>query len=181
MFTISVAGLKRTPAQERRYQITGNIETIPGEGDEPVPLVSPVVLQLRITNAGDFLWAVGDVKATVRLTCSRCIKEFPLDLEGRFEEKYSLHGGANEDSIEDVAPAADELDFTDQVIETIILSLPMKPLCDEDCKGLCLTCGRDLNTGICGCPQEIGDPRLAYLSGLLNQKEGGGNGGGTQT
>ncbi|MEW6448030.1 MAG: DUF177 domain-containing protein [Bacillota bacterium] len=180
MFTIGVAGLKKTPAQERRYHLTGEIEVVPGE-DKPVPVISPVELQLRITNAGDFLWAEGEVRATVRLACSRCMKEFPLDIKGRFEEKYRLHGGLTGDESEEVAPAADELDFTGQVAETLMLSIPMKPLCDADCKGLCLTCGRDLNTGKCSCPKELGDPRLAALSRLLSQKEGGGSGGGAET
>lgn len=181
MFTISIAGLKKSPAQERRYHLTGKMDVLPGEGGAPVPVVSPVELRLGITNAGDFLWAVGRVSATVRLTCSRCIKEFPLAVEGRFEEKYRLHGGAAEDQGDEVTPAADELDFTTQVIETLILAIPMKPLCGDDCKGLCLTCGHDLNTGACSCPQDVGDPRLAILSTLLNREEGGGGSGGAET
>jgi len=158
--------LKKAPAEERRYHLTGRIAALPGAGGEPVPVVSPVELELGITNAGDFLWAVGDVKAAVRLTCSRCIKEFLLQIEGRFEEKYRLHGDAPAGGNEEVAFAADELDFTGQVTETLMLSLPMKPLCHEDCKGLCAVCGRDLNTGKCSCPQEVGDPRFAVLARL---------------
>lgn len=166
MFTVSVARLKKAPAEERRYHLTGKMEALPGPGGEPVPVVSPVELELGITNAGDFLWAVGDVKVAVRLTCSRCLKEIQSGIEGRFEEKYRLHGGAAGDESEEVPFAADELDFTGQVTEALILSLPMKPLCREDCKGLCARCGQDLNAGKCSCPQEAGDPRLAVLARL---------------
>ncbi|RPF42600.1 uncharacterized protein EDD75_1702 [Thermodesulfitimonas autotrophica] len=165
MFTVSVAKLKQAPAEERRYELTGTIRSLPGGAAEPIPVVSPVVLVLTITNAGDFLWAVGESRTTVRLACSRCLKEFAVELAGRIEEKYRLHGAAGPE--EEIPLAADDLDFTDQVIESLLLALPMKPLCREDCRGLCPRCGKDLNEGACGCPAGEGDPRLAVLKKLL--------------
>jgi uncharacterized protein len=53
-----------------------------------------------------------------------------------------------------------------------MLSLPIKRLCDEQCKGLCQVCGADLNEGECGCVVEEIDPRLATLRDLLDRKEG---------
>ncbi|MGQ9512551.1 YceD family protein [Thermodesulfitimonas sp.] len=165
MFTVSVAKLKQAPAEERRYGLTGAVRSLPGGAAAPIRVVSPVVLVLTITNAGDFLWAVGETKATVRLTCSRCLKEFTVELAGRIEEKYRLHGAASPE--EEIPLATDELDFTDQVIESLLLALPMKPLCREDCRGLCPRCGKDLNEGPCGCPADEGDPRLVVLKKLL--------------
>ena len=53
-----------------------------------------------------------------------------------------------------------------QVPEQVLLELPMKALCRDDCRGLCPTCGADLNAGPCGCREE-GDERLAKLKSLL--------------
>ncbi|MEW6771477.1 MAG: DUF177 domain-containing protein [Bacillota bacterium] len=181
MFTISVARLKKAPAEQRRHHLTAEIASLPGADGEPIPVVSPVELALTITNAGDFLWAVGEVKAAARLACSRCLKEFTQNLQGRFEEKYRLRGEAVVEEGEEIPVAADELDFTGHVIESLILSLPMKPLCAEDCLGLCPNCGRDLNTGKCTCPEESGDPRFRILAGFFEQPKGGGSGGSTKT
>ncbi|RJX20959.1 MAG: DUF177 domain-containing protein [Ammonifex sp.] len=179
MFTISVARLKNAPAQQRRYLLSGGVEPFPGPGGEPVRILSPVELDLSVTNAGDFLWAVGEVSATIGLSCSRCIGEYAEKIAGRFEEKYRLHGGADEEGKE-IPYAADEIDFTGHVTESLVLSLPMKPLCRESCLGLCQYCGKDLNSGGCSCQVDKGDPRLSVLKDLFGGIEGGGGGGGTE-
>lgn len=165
MFTVSVAKLKQAPADERHYRLTGTVASLPGAGEEEIPVISPVELVLTITNAGDFLWAVGKVKAAVGLECSRCLKKFAMTLEGRIEEKYRLHAGA--DGGEEIPFAEDELDFTEKVVESLLLALPMKPLCRENCRGLCPRCGKDLNEGDCACPADEVDPRLAVLRKLI--------------
>jgi uncharacterized protein len=53
----------------------------------------------------------------------------------------------------------------------LTLELPLNPVCDEDCKGLCSHCGQDLNTGVCGCVEENVDPRWAALSALREKLE----------
>jgi len=165
LFTVSVAKLKKAPAEKRRCELTGELRLLPGGAGEAIPVISPVMLVLTITNAGDFLWAVGEAKAMVRLSCSRCLREFTLELTGRIEEKYRLHGETQ--AGDEVPVAADELDFTGQVVESLLLALPMKPLCREDCRGLCPRCGRDRNEGACACSVEEVDARLAVLQKLL--------------
>ena len=59
------------------------------------------------------------------------------------------------------------------VVEQVELSLPMKPLCREDCQGLCPQCGQDLNEGRCGCVRERVDPRWAALAMLKEPRNGG--------
>jgi len=60
------------------------------------------------------------------------------------------------------------LDLTEPIISSILLSLPMKTICDEDCKGICPNCGRDLNEGQCNCEDKNIDPRLAKLKELMD-------------
>ena len=60
------------------------------------------------------------------------------------------------------------LDLTDTVLADILLELPYKTLCREDCRGLCTLCGKNLNEGLCGCNHKSVDPRLAVLGQLLD-------------
>ena len=114
------------------------------------------------------------VRARVRAECHRCAGEFDLALETEFV--FVVHRGQNAaptaDSEEDdfiVVPAGDErCDIFPRVREALILELPIKVLCREDCKGVCPSCGANRNDGECGCPRESGDPRwnaLRRLSG----------------
>ena len=61
-----------------------------------------------------------------------------------------------------------KLDLDELVYSEVIMSLPMKHLCREDCKGLCPKCGKNLNVGACGCPEKEIDPRLSALAELLD-------------
>ena len=64
------------------------------------------------------------------------------------------------------------LDLTEAVRQYALLALPMKPLCRQDCAGLCPTCGHNLNQGGCGCPPQGPDPRWSGLNKLLLTKDG---------
>ena len=64
------------------------------------------------------------------------------------------------------------LDLTEAVRQYALLALPMKPLCRQDCAGLCPTCGRNLNQGGCDCPPQGLDPRWSGLSKLLLSNDG---------
>jgi len=60
----------------------------------------------------------------------------------------------------------DEIDIGEIVKEQVLLAVPMKPLCDSGCKGICPECGRDLSEGACGCSRKEVDPRLEPLGRL---------------
>jgi len=64
-----------------------------------------------------------------------------------------------------------ELDVNGLLWEEFVLALPVKPLCTENCKGLCPECGQDLNAGGCGCSEKQLDPRMAALRGLTIVKK----------
>ena len=65
----------------------------------------------------------------------------------------------------------EKLDLYEFCFGEILLSLPMKHLCSEDCKGICLNCGKNLNEGSCGCVTKSIDPRLEVLATLLEQDQ----------
>jgi uncharacterized protein len=78
----------------------------------------------------------------------------------------------DEDSYFMADPSSAFFEIDDLVREVIILAVPLKPLCSEDCKGLCPICGTDLNRSQCSCVKKETDPRWDKLKGLLSEKPG---------
>lgn len=139
---------------------------------EDIPVNSPVRVAASITNTGDYLLAKGMIYADLTLVCSRCLDKFSYHLKADFEEKYSDRQPGSVDGEEDINYfEGDSIDLTDDIIANILLSLPMKYICSENCKGLCPHCGKNLNTGECNCTEEDLDPRLEILKNLLKDNK----------
>src|SRR4051812_483394 len=134
-------------------------------------VVAPVDLQFDIFKDKAQFRLVGNVKTTLELPCSRCLEPFTLPVEQAFDLRYQPHAqntGEGEKEIEedDLTTAFyenDEIDLGQLMREQFYLALPMKPLCEDDCKGLCPDCGTNLNRGTCDCKRKWEDPRLAAL------------------
>ncbi len=134
-------------------------------------LVRPAEARVRLELRGDSVRVSGNLKCDVSVTCCRCTKGFQKSLEKRFGVDY-WPDPAVEDGEEfeltysdlDVGfYRNDELDLSAVLGEQVLLEIPMKPVCREDCKGLCDQCGADLNEGECSCERTRVDPRMASL------------------
>jgi uncharacterized protein len=148
--------------------------------DEGYAIVSPVHLVLDVQRQGEAFLVTGSVGGTLRLECGRCLESFDLPVDAPFELGYvpaveNVGEGEREVTADDLTTAFyhdHTLDLEDLMREQFQLALPMKPLCDEACKGLCPGCGANLNTNPCDCKPSWVDPRLKGLSDLLkNAKE----------
>lgn len=130
---------------------------------EKIAVKSPIKVDASIINTGGHLLIKGKIIAHLLLKCSRCLEDFEYNLDTPFEEELS-----NKKDNEDVYHfEGDILDLTDLIIQAIVLSLPMKFVCSESCKGLCPGCGKNINDNECSCVDEETDPRLAVLKDLL--------------
>lgn len=100
-------------------------------------------------------------------SCDRCSTDFTREMDMLFEHKLAqtLVDDGNDDYIE--TPDF-KLELDDIVISDILLSLPQKNLCKDDCKGLCQICGKDLNEGDCSCDKREIDPRLEMLKQFMD-------------
>jgi len=138
-------------------------------------------LQGRVLKAGEEMVLDGVLRGAFKLTCSRCLKQFVQPLEFPVSATYvqttEFPPGARADAAFDddarIAFLGDDIDLIAGVREDLMLNIPLKPLCSEDCRGLCPRCGADLNEEECGCAQEPGDPRLAALRAIRTQIERG--------
>ncbi|WP_243438512.1 YceD family protein [Fundidesulfovibrio soli] len=116
----------------------------------------------------------GRLAGEVSAPCDRCLK----DLSVRIDQPFDLFEQLESPDEESVEPGLLrehkgrlELDAGAMLWEEFVLALPTKPLCSEDCKGLCPDCGKDLNEGPCGCAKPKGDERMAALRGLTIAKK----------
>jgi uncharacterized protein len=112
------------------------------------------------------------------LPCSRCLEGFELDVDAPFDLRYQPKDAGTADESErelgddDLSSAFyenDEIDLEQLMKEQFYLALPMKPLCKDECRGLCALCGANLNRGACGCTPTWEDPRFAVLRALKKE------------
>jgi len=120
---------------------------------------------------------VGGFSGKIEAACSRCLEPVVIEVKSDFDLLYRpLKPGKQGDEIS-ISEAETEigfyqghgLDTADVVKEQVLLSLPVKTLCKDDCKGLCSHCGQNLNNGKCACAEEKADPRWSALEGLRDQ------------
>lgn len=133
-----------------------------------VGFMEPVRIEgiLRNENECFILEAKGETK--VSLLCDRCLTPVATEIHFNIEERFS-HTGRDDEETETFS--GDQIDLADYVKRGILEALPMKVVCREDCKGLCPVCGKDLNTGDCGCDTTEIDPRFESLRALFNVDE----------
>ncbi len=133
---------------------------------------SDVPLELTLSVTGTLITANGRVTAHLTADCGRCLEPFGRDVEGEFDIviRRGRAGLLLED--EDDVPASfgdDWVAFDAPVREALILSVPMKPLCTDECRGLCPVCGQNLNESTCECVREPTDVRWDGLKTLLDE------------
>ena len=131
---------------------------------------------LRIIKSGKNAIVTGEVSGAIELQCSRCLEQYSIEktmeLSIVVKTRDPLRREAQDhDEGEDVF-LIDGVEFDPGVVivQELILEVPMKPLCNEDCPGLCSKCGQLKASGYCSCPEEeITDSRWAELAKLKNQ------------
>ena len=132
---VEISKLPPEGARLRSSELPGIIDIDGGQAVFATPIEVDVFAQL----AGDTLIVKGTISATSRLQCSRCLEFYENPIH---RPSYVFSATVNKGDI---------IDLTESIREDIIIALPIKPLCAEDCKGLCPRCGKNLNEGTCGC------------------------------
>lgn len=143
---------------------------------KPEPGIS---VEADVTNAGSCFVVDGTLWAELELTCDRCLKRYDWAHKSPLHELY-CHGEEATPSEADDEESEDEVerhlftgytfDLSDAVREQLLVSLPMKWVCNDACAGICSHCGKDLNQGPCNCEELSVDPRLGALQDWLKAK-----------
>jgi uncharacterized protein len=117
--------------------------------------VGGIMYALQVEVLGTELLVRGEVRQRLSCVCSRCADTFETEAA---DPEFVCSAEINE--------ATDFLDLTEEIREAIILALPGYPVCHEACRGLCMACGANLNTGKCTCRKTGKDTRWSALDAL---------------
>lgn len=165
---IDLANVAGVPGAHGRYEVRAKVDPIDG-----VTVVGPVTGEITVQNTGSLLVMRGRLHARIRMNCGRCLALVEQALEVPVVEEFaSGTAGADVDTIDRESPAESAMeDFVFDVSEfarqQISLHVPMTILCREDCKGICPTCGQNLNEGPCECEPETEETPFSKLKDLL--------------
>lgn len=130
------------------------------------PLNAPVVIEGVLQSRSSIVTLAYKASAQLHTFCDRCLCEFERPIS--FSFSYTLVRQLQDRDREDILPVeGDDLDLDELCTSDIVLNLPLKFLCREDCKGLCPICGKNKNLSDCDCLNSETDPRLAALKALL--------------
>ena len=115
-------------------------------------------IDLTLTkDEADSVVVEGNINGTIFMTCGRCLERFSKTIDAQFVAIFKEKDSITPDDEESDVFAYDRniLDLTQCLQETLLLELPLKPLCREDCSGICPVCGKNQNVEKCGCDKTI--------------------------
>ncbi len=167
---VGVASLQPVPTQLEATECPADI----GLEADHVAFPAPVEVSVKLTRMQEDVLAQGEATTTARVQCSRCLAEVDLPLSGSFE---ALFVPKDREPDEQRRHDHDDqhvsfyseftVDLSDEIVQCLLLELPMRPLCAPDCAGLCPSCGQNLNEEACSCEPERADDPFAALRDLI--------------
>lgn len=165
---IKFSELKSPKGQSKKVSYDVDLKDFYFDG-EKIKSSEKIVLSGEATYKDEIIILNANLKGNLELICSRCLDTFiyPIDID--IEERFTSNETLEDEEV--ILVNSDVIDITEIVEKAIISTLPIKRLCKEDCKGLCQSCGANLNKEECSCNNEDIDLRLADLKALLNNKE----------
>ena len=167
MMLVDIAKIKTRPGTWLDFSFTDKLDAA-ACGYDDFRIVGDVVAEGRITSLDDGSFTA-DLRytANVEQCCSRCGKRFCQPAAGMLQARFSTSPQEDADGEEECHLILHEqADLAPVILQEIGFRLPMQPLCRQDCRGLCPTCGADLNEGCCSCTSEQIDPRWEKLKNL---------------
>ena len=145
--------------------------------DERIRLTEPAAVNGQIRLSGHDVVVNGHIDTRAQVDCDRCLKPVELPVSADFELEYITGSDYESSQVAELTEAemsvsvfdGEAIDVDEIVKEQILLAVPTRMLCREDCKGICPECGMDKNTGECQCVTDSIDPRWAALKNLKTE------------
>lgn len=129
------------------------------------------MVDLKIANLGDRKVSIkADAEICLLIPCSRCLEDVEVSFDIHFDKKADFRQTEDDkvDDINEMSYITDfDLDVDLLIYGEILLDFPLKVLCKEDCKGICNSCGKNLNKGSCECDLQPKDPRMAAIQDIF--------------
>lgn len=134
---------------------------------ESIKAVEPVKVKGKLSFNEGLLELDVDVETVLELSCSRCLEIFSYPIHISVNERFTNNLSDEDDDL--IFIDSDTIDITEIIVNNIISALPIKRLCNDNCKGLCQQCGTNLNKKQCSCDNNDIDIRLAKLNDLFSK------------
>lgn len=161
---------------ETTKTIDGEINTVNTDFPEVgVEIMNPIKFNGVIYKVSSYKALDLKINFKIKTVCDRCLKpledKVDTELYGKIVNSHDEFQEEDDEEFEELfVLEKNRLDLKPHILEHVIASIPMKSLCDGDCKGLCQTCGADLNIETCDCDNNIIDPRLEKLKELFPEE-----------
>ena len=171
---------ERTRTGELKIRLSGlsngiheyHFSTEPAAISLDVNFHQPVEIDVHLDKATRQTYLRAAIRSSGRFQCDRCLNEFDQKLFTEYSMFYVFDEvdavKYPDDEVTILAPDQVFIDPAEDVRQMVLLAVPLKLLCREDCKGLCPHCGTNWNDGTCDCERETIDPRWQSLQGLLD-------------
>lgn len=137
------------------------------ELDGVKPFCAPITGKITLKGFANSVLLDAHLEYTTIMPCDRCGEMSAREWNSNFSHVLVLELNDEEDNDEYIVVPDGRLNVDELLREDVLLELPSKYLCADDCKGLCPKCGKNLNEGACGCDNREIDPRLEILKSLL--------------
>jgi uncharacterized protein len=144
--------------------------------EEDTVFLSPTHAEVVVRRIGEEIWIKGKLAARLSLICSRCLNPFEYPVDASFdlvylpEELEMMNDELAEDDLGRGFYQDNQINLHEVILEQLNLTFPLKPLCSEDCEGICPVCGQIRRRGNCACQEKKEDPRLRKLKNLVKDK-----------
>ena len=181
---LDLRGLRGGTEEVVRQFPAAALASIDSRGED-FRLVAPVELTARVTKDNEKIRLVGRLQTTLETDCGRCLEPFTIPVDASLDmlflpeaDQATVAAGDDKEDEAEVREADtgvsyyknDTIDLGEMMRDEFYLALPMKPLCQEACKGLCPVCGANRNRETCTCETTWVDPRLEALKALKTNR-----------
>ena len=177
---INISEILANPSVTREYEVVPSFdELVLSHAAYPVVHKEPFILSVS-SSSGKVLIR-GRTNVRLLMPCDRCLEPleipFSIVIDAKVNRDWLSDGASNVPEGDSEIDDVDAFGFLDGCIldvdklvsDEIVVALPTKVLCKDDCKGLCAVCGKNLNHGSCDCDRSVGDPRMAAIRDIFKE------------
>ncbi|MDH3471188.1 MAG: DUF177 domain-containing protein [Acidimicrobiia bacterium] len=162
-FIVDASDLLKDVGRTRPVQISASVEW--GTEFVKTPADSPLQADLELQSISGGVMTNGRVAFEAEFSCSRCLTERRLPQEIRITQLFG------DDPDAEYQLSGEDIDLEPMLRDEVVLAMPLRPLCRDDCAGLCPSCGADLNEGSCPGHEEATSSPFAELREMLETQE----------
>ena len=162
-FLIPVKELLKHPGNMQELDLEIELEAAIGTDLVKLPEDSVLDVSLRLESVHEGILATGEIRGEAETLCSRCLDSMNLDVEVDFQELFAYSSSSDDELV----VSGEQIDLEQVVIDSVVLSLPFQPVCDQECLGLCSGCGDKITKDSEHQHEAPVDPRFSVLKDLL--------------